>query len=89
MELIGSFGSKPVTRQKRRCVVMNRLRMEALLELGLDCEQIPVDLAKGDHQEPAFLEVNRAGAAMKSPHLLDLSGIGNPGVLPSRPDSGA
>ena len=31
----------------------------------------------------------RAGAAMKSPHLLDLSGIGNPGVLPSRRDSGA
>ena len=31
----------------------------------------------------------RACAAIKSPHLLDLSGIGNPGVLPSRRDSGA
>jgi hypothetical protein len=31
----------------------------------------------------------RARAAIKSPHLLDLSGIGNPGVLPSRRDSGA
>jgi hypothetical protein len=26
---------------------------------------------------------------MTSPHLLELSGIGNPGVLPSRRDSGA
>ena len=40
----------------------------ALLELGLDCEQIPVDLAKADHREPAFLEVNPAG---RVPVLVD------------------
>ncbi len=33
----------------------------ALLELGLDCEKIPVDLAKGEQREPAFLAVNPAG----------------------------
>ena len=33
----------------------------ALLELGLDCEQIPVDLAKGEQREPPFLAVNPAG----------------------------
>jgi glutathione S-transferase len=33
----------------------------ALLELGLDCEKIPVDLTKEDHREPAFLAVNPAG----------------------------
>src|SRR6516162_4439344 len=33
----------------------------ALLELGLDCEKIPVDLAKGEHRQPAFLAINPAG----------------------------
>jgi len=33
----------------------------ALLELGLDCEKIPVDLAKGEQRESAFLAVNPAG----------------------------
>jgi GSH-dependent disulfide-bond oxidoreductase len=33
----------------------------ALLELGLECEKIPVDLAKGEHRQPAFLAVNPAG----------------------------
>ncbi len=40
----------------------------ALLELGLDCEKIPVDLAKGDHRQPAFLAVNPAG---RVPVLVD------------------
>jgi glutathione S-transferase len=40
----------------------------ALLELGLDCEKIPVDLAKGEQREPAFLAVNPAGRA---PVLVD------------------
>jgi GST-like protein len=39
-----------------------------LLELGLDCEQIPVDLAKGEQREPAFLAVNPAG---RVPVLVD------------------
>jgi Glutathione S-transferase, N-terminal domain len=34
----------------------------ALLELGLDCEKIPVDLTKGDHREPAFLASRRASS---------------------------
>jgi len=33
----------------------------ALLELGLDCEIIPVDLAKGEQRQPAFLAVNPFG----------------------------
>ena len=40
----------------------------ALLELGLDCEQVPVDLAKGEQREPAFLAVNPAG---RVPVLVD------------------
>jgi len=40
----------------------------ALLELGLDCEKIPVDLTRGDHREPAFLAVNPAG---RVPVLVD------------------
>src|SRR5215467_16195970 len=40
----------------------------ALLELGLDCEQIPVDLAKREQREPAFLAVNPAG---RVPVLVD------------------
>jgi len=40
----------------------------ALLELGLDCEQIPVDLAKGEQRELAFLAVNPAG---RVPVLVD------------------
>ena len=34
----------------------------ALKELGLDCEIVPVDLAKGEHRQPAFLAVNRSAA---------------------------
>jgi glutathione S-transferase len=33
----------------------------ALLELGLDCEKIPVDLLKREQREPAFLAINPAG----------------------------
>ena len=40
----------------------------ALLELGLDCEKIPVDLAKGEQREPPFLAVNPAG---RVPVLVD------------------
>src|SRR5947208_10193834 len=40
----------------------------ALLELGLDCEKIPVDLAKGEQREPTFLAVNPAG---RVPVLVD------------------
>jgi glutathione S-transferase len=40
----------------------------ALLELGLDCEKIPVDLAKQEQREPAFLAVNPAG---RVPVLFD------------------
>jgi glutathione S-transferase len=40
----------------------------ALLELGLDCEKIPVDLAKGEQKAPAFLKVNPAG---RVPVLVD------------------
>jgi glutathione S-transferase len=40
----------------------------ALLELGLDCQKIPVDLAKGEQREPAFLAVNPAG---RVPVLVD------------------
>jgi glutathione S-transferase len=40
----------------------------ALRELGLDCELVPVDLAKGEQRQPAFLAVNPAGRA---PVLVD------------------
>ena len=40
----------------------------ALLELGLDCEKIPVDLAKQEQRQPAFLSVNPAG---RVPVLVD------------------
>ena len=40
----------------------------ALLELGLDCEKIPVDLAKGGQKRPEFLAVNPAG---RVPVLVD------------------
>ena len=40
----------------------------ALLELGLDCEKIPVDLSKREQREPAFLAVNPAG---RVPVLVD------------------
>jgi glutathione S-transferase len=40
----------------------------ALLELGLDCEKIPVDLVKGEQKAPAFLAVNPAG---RVPVLVD------------------
>jgi glutathione S-transferase len=33
----------------------------ALLELGLDCEKIPVDLSKQEQRQPAFLALNPAG----------------------------
>ena len=33
----------------------------ALQELGLDCEIVPVDLAKGEHRQPAFLAQNPFG----------------------------
>jgi glutathione S-transferase len=40
----------------------------ALLELGLGCETIPVDLAKGEQRQPGFLAVNPAG---RVPVLVD------------------
>ena len=40
----------------------------ALKELGLDCEVVPVDLAKGEQRQPAFLAVNPAG---RVPVLVD------------------
>ena len=40
----------------------------AMLELGLDCEKIPVDLSKQEQRAPAFLAVNPAG---RVPVLVD------------------
>jgi len=40
----------------------------ALLELGLDCEKVPVDLSKGEQRQPAFLAVNPFG---RVPVLVD------------------
>lgn len=40
----------------------------ALLELGLDCEMIPVDLSKQEHREPGFLALNPFG---RVPVLVD------------------
>lgn len=40
----------------------------ALKELGLDCEMVPVDLAKGEHRQPAFLALNPFG---RTPVLVD------------------
>jgi len=40
----------------------------ALLELGLDCEKIPVDVAKRENKRPEFLAVNPAG---RVPVLVD------------------
>ena len=40
----------------------------ALKELGLDCELVPVDLARGGHRDPAFLAVNPSG---RVPVLVD------------------
>ncbi|HYZ41435.1 MAG TPA: glutathione S-transferase family protein [Stellaceae bacterium] len=40
----------------------------ALRELGLDCELVPVDLAKGEQRRPAFLAVNPFG---RVPVLVD------------------
>ena len=40
----------------------------ALNELGLDCELVPVDLAKGEHRDPAFLAVAPSG---RVPVLVD------------------
>jgi glutathione S-transferase len=40
----------------------------ALKELGLDCEIVPVDLAKGDHRRPEFLALNPFG---RVPVLVD------------------
>ena len=40
----------------------------ALKELGLDCEIVPVDLAKGEQREPAFLALSPFG---RVPVLVD------------------
>ena len=40
----------------------------ALLELGLDCETVPVDLTKREQREPAFLALNPFG---RVPVLVD------------------
>ncbi len=39
-----------------------------LLELGLDCETVAVDLAKGEHKQPEFLALNPFG---RVPVLVD------------------
>lgn len=44
----------------------------AIKELGLDCELVPVDLAKGEQRQPAFLAVNPAG---RVPVLVDDDGL--------------
>jgi glutathione S-transferase len=33
----------------------------ALLELGLECEIVPIDLTKGEHRKPEFLALNPYG----------------------------
>ena len=40
----------------------------ALKELGLDCEIVPVDLAKGEQRQPEFLAINPSG---RVPVLVD------------------
>ena len=40
----------------------------ALKELGLDCEIVPVDLAKGEHRQTAFLALDPLG---RVPVLVD------------------
>ena len=40
----------------------------ALLELGLECEKIPVDLSKGEQRQPGFAAVNPFG---RVPVLVD------------------
>lgn len=40
----------------------------ALLELGLDCERVPVDLTRREQREPAFLALNPFG---RVPVLVD------------------
>ena len=40
----------------------------ALNELGIDCELVPVDLAKGEQKQPAFLAINPSG---RVPVLVD------------------
>ena len=40
----------------------------AFKELGLDCELVPVDLAKGEHRQAAFLAINPFG---RVPVLVD------------------
>lgn len=40
----------------------------ALLELGLDCEKVPVDLVKEEQKRPEFLAINPAG---RVPVLVD------------------
>ena len=37
-------------------------------ELGIDCERIPVDMSRGEHQSPAMRAINPAG---KVPFLVD------------------
>jgi hypothetical protein len=52
----------------------------ALLELGLDCEKIPVDLTKGDHREPAFsaLPASRRSKRISAPAAPALPGRRHP-----------
>ena len=40
----------------------------AMLEIGLDCEMVPVDLTKGEQKSPEFLAINPFGRA---PALVD------------------
>jgi len=40
----------------------------AMLEIGLDCEMVPVDLTKGEQRKPEFLAINPFG---RVPALVD------------------
>jgi glutathione S-transferase len=40
----------------------------AMLELGLECEIVPVDLSKGEQRKPEFLAINPMG---RVPVLVD------------------
>src|SRR5579862_3636303 len=40
----------------------------AMLEIGLDCEMVPVDLTKGEQRSPEFLAINPFG---RLPALVD------------------
>ena len=40
----------------------------AMLEIGLECEMVPLDLTKGEHRQPEYLAINPTG---RVPALVD------------------